>query len=524
MVKNSKFSGLLAAFILLVLVGGVFTLTLYIPQNTISTNFESYSVLYYNDSSISSGPIHVGLYDGNDEQMEVSPMDSSPSLYIWHNGKSTVCVGFSTDDKTNETTDYVALKIGGHNYAIFRNGKIKELFNDWTVGQTISPFSLMHDGIKYSVGEKYQMGFGIPNPNENKENIGWGGHICMPYTLLNIQAGSPKSFGLYLRVYDGDSPMYYWPGKSYTYSVISSTDYWAPTGWCGDDTYCEDNEFCMLSSDPNGNRCHEVQNANECGYASNHTWNAYECCDDSDCNAQQFCSDHTCAEKLEMNSSDNDSNGTISNDSETESASKCTGTMKNRVVYNPKTNKIAVRVSNIENCAGKDIEIREGDCYGSLVCHFVYGSMGGSCEFNAPKKAGVYSYNICSDLNDDGKNEYKKFYVSIEATSQENSGENNQNVNDTIGNVSTKNNTQENNTQTDGQTNTNETENLTTNNGGLSSASNQTNGQSNTPDTNTYLLGGAALLVILGGAYYLMNKDKKLKPAQKGKPHHKKVK
>jgi hypothetical protein len=59
---------------------------------------------------------------------------------------------------------------------------------------------------------------------------------------------------------------------------------------CATDSGCDDDEFC-------GNGiCVDVI-PGVCGYAGNHQWINYECCDDSDCSSGYVCSSHACEEE-----------------------------------------------------------------------------------------------------------------------------------------------------------------------------------------------------------------------------------
>jgi hypothetical protein len=57
---------------------------------------------------------------------------------------------------------------------------------------------------------------------------------------------------------------------------------------CFSDADCEGDEYC----DVDAQECKPV--VGECGYAANHVWNKYECCDDATCPAGQLCDSHKC--------------------------------------------------------------------------------------------------------------------------------------------------------------------------------------------------------------------------------------
>ncbi|MEM3400131.1 MAG: NosD domain-containing protein [Candidatus Micrarchaeia archaeon] len=59
---------------------------------------------------------------------------------------------------------------------------------------------------------------------------------------------------------------------------------------CRSNEECKDNEYCNTSSGV----C--VTIFGSCGYAKNHTWFVYPCCEDSDC-GNGFCINHTCIKK-----------------------------------------------------------------------------------------------------------------------------------------------------------------------------------------------------------------------------------
>jgi len=399
---------------------------------------------------------YEGLYDVNtDVHEDGTPMldDAVPNFMITHDGENKVCVYFEIDDVSVDSSDYVALKIGGNNYALFRDGAIYTLFDNWSIDRPLSlyPFEQMSKEITYSQSDRTVMHFGFP---PTLDLVGWDGTFCIGYHAIGISSGGDETFDFYMKAYDENDEIYHWPSSNTAFSIISSNDSWAPTGWCGDNSYCEENEFCMLNVNPSSNECTEISEGG-CGYIENHNWIDYECCSNVDCLGDgEVCSVHTC-----IVNSTNSTNPSVSNTinatntteatNSTESAgtnvtngvkipTECNGTLNPSVLLSNTSDEISISINNLNNCLGKMIEVREDTCGGAIVCYFNSNSNGGSCNFSTPQNSGMYLYAVCSDLNEDGVYEYEKFGITVhkdETVSSDLSGEvNNQSVNVT-GNI-----------------------------------------------------------------------------------------
>jgi len=55
---------------------------------------------------------------------------------------------------------------------------------------------------------------------------------------------------------------------------------------CTDDSSCKDDQYCYSGI------CFNITGT--CGYAANHTWFQYGCCDDTDCDGNETCLDFLC--------------------------------------------------------------------------------------------------------------------------------------------------------------------------------------------------------------------------------------
>jgi hypothetical protein len=73
-------------------------------------------------------------------------------------------------------------------------------------------------------------------------------------------------------------------GVSFYYTVSC-----APPPECVDDSACREDQYCS------GGSCIDL--AGDCGFASNHTWFAYRCCEDADCGNLSTCENNACVPK-----------------------------------------------------------------------------------------------------------------------------------------------------------------------------------------------------------------------------------
>jgi len=394
----------------------------YIP-NIPQLNIKGYTVYPFEDNS---GQTTVpGSYPNNktEELYNAGLSASIPWFTMGHNGKDYLCVRVVMPDETEQKDDYVAIYIGKKSYSLYRDGSIKELFDNWTVGQTIQISEINSEGITYHSENLYHLIYGFPPKNELE---GWLFDLCIPYSVMNITVGSASTFSMYITGYDNDEGNYHWPNHSTVYSIIDSSNYWAQDdNWCENNTYCEDSEYCMLAANPSLNKCTAVT-VGSCGEVSNHSWMSYECCDNSDCNVGNICSNNFCVVSTDVEQ--NTTNNSITNppsENTTSNVVECGGNLNSKILYNTNTEKLSVNLNSLENCEGKNIEVRENSCLGNIVCYFTSDSDGGSCEFNMPSSSGIHSYSVCSDLDDDGTVEYTKFYLTIESSNNNSSNDNN---------------------------------------------------------------------------------------------------
>lgn len=149
---------------------------------------------------------------------------------------------------------------------------------------------------------------------------------------------------------------------------------------CGTDADCADNEYCAPLAA--GNSCMQVSPLGECGYATNHQWNEYQCCADTDCGVDQYCSTHQCL------------------DSPPE---ECNGDVQLEIGYTA-NQEVLAQISGLDSCDGKFAFIKKDSCSGETVCSMELTSDGGSCSFQMSEQNGWYDYSACVDMNED--NEY----------------------------------------------------------------------------------------------------------------------
>ncbi len=230
------------------------------------------------------------------------------------------------------------------------------------------------------------------------------------------------------------------------------------TNTCASNADCADTAYCTPTA--SGDKCLAITTG-DCGYIEDHAWYNYECCDNGDCEAGQYCSGHTCIvntscqyeccsnsqcaddkycneNKCEFvpegdcgkvsehawhsyeccDDEDCDDSDLECSDNECVEKIECGGKINLKLSLLT-TGKVKATVSGIDNCNGKTTSIREVDCSGNIVCSFSSGDTGGYCTFYPPATTGTYYYYACADLDNDGKKEFDSegFMVTANCTS-----------------------------------------------------------------------------------------------------------